>query len=81
MLRTLLASSTMVPVVLVITGRVGWFDPAVPVLARVAWLMVAVSAGAAVCALALNFMGGAEVVALRRAVLTRLGRRRIPRAS
>jgi putative peptidoglycan lipid II flippase len=81
MLRTLLASSTMVPVVLAITGRIGWFDPAVSVLTRVAWLVVAVSAGAAVCALALNVLGGAEVVAFRRAVLARLGRRRTPRAS
>lgn len=74
-LRTLLASSLMVPVVLAITSRVAWFDPAVSVLTRVGWLGLAVSAGATVCALALNVMGGAEVVAFRRAVSVRLGLR------
>jgi hypothetical protein len=74
--RTLAASSTMVPVVLAITSRVEWFDQSVSMATRVGWLLIAVGAGAAVCELALNALGGAEVVALRRAVLTRIGRRR-----
>ena len=79
--RTLLASSTMVPVVLAVTSRVAWFAHGVSLLSRVGWLLVAVSAGAIVCALALNVLGGTEVVALRRAVLTRIGRRATVRTS
>jgi putative peptidoglycan lipid II flippase len=81
MLRTLLASSVMVPVVLVITRRVAWFDPGVSVLTRMVWLTVAVSAGTTVCALTLNVVGGAEVVAFRRAVRARLNTRTSPRVS
>jgi putative peptidoglycan lipid II flippase len=80
-LRTLLASSLMVPVVMAITSRVAWFDPTVSLLSRVGWLGLAVSSGATVCALALNAMGGAEVVAFRRAVSARLRRRGEPRPS
>lgn len=81
MLRTLLASSAMVPVVLVITRRVAWFDPGVSVFTRMVWLTVAVSAGTTVCALALNVLGGAEVVAFHRAVRARLNTRTSPRVS
>jgi putative peptidoglycan lipid II flippase len=80
-LRTVVAAATMAPVVLAITTRIAWFDPALTLWTRIAWLLIAVGAGAVVCALALNVLGGTEVVALRRALVARLGRRAVPRAS
>jgi len=79
--RTLVASAAMVPVVLAVTARIDWFDPAVSLLTRIGWLLAAVTAGSATCALCLNLLGGAEVVAFRRAVLGRIGRRPAPRPS
>ncbi len=80
-LRTLLATATMVPVVLAIVSRVAWFDGTTPLPSRIGWLLLAVGAGAIVCGLALNVVGGAEVVALRRALLARVSRRAVPRPS
>ncbi len=74
-LRTLLASATMVPVVLAIVSQVEWFDGSVSLPVRVGWLSIAVAGGAAVCGLALNLAGGAEVVAFRRALVARWSRR------
>ena len=65
-IRTLVASAAMVPVVLAVTARVDWFDPAVSLLTRIGWLLAAVTAGSATCALGLNLLGGAEVVAFQR---------------
>lgn len=81
MLRTLLASATMVPVVLAIVSRVEWFDGSLSLAARVGWLALAVGAGGAVCTLALNALGGPEVVAFRRALAGRIFRRAAARPS
>jgi putative peptidoglycan lipid II flippase len=79
--RTAIASAVMAPVVVPIVAHVGWFDPGVGLGTRIAWLLVAVSAGALTCGVALNVLGGAEVLAMRRAVLARLGRRAAPSRS
>lgn len=74
--RTGAASLVMVPVVLAITRRVAWFDPATTLVQRTTWLLVAVTSGGLVCALAMLVAGGDEVASLRRAVVGRLGRLR-----
>lgn len=81
MLRTALASATMVPVVRLVVDHVQWFDGVTPLRVRVLWLLVAVTAGAGVCGLALGVLGGPEVVAFRRALVGRVARRVAPRTS
>lgn len=81
MLRTAVASATMIPVVRVIVDHVEWFDGVTPLRVRILWLLVAVTAGAGVCGLALSVLGGPEVVSMRRALVARLSRRAMPRTS
>jgi putative peptidoglycan lipid II flippase len=77
--RTAAASVAMVPLVLAITRRVAWFDPATTLPERVVWMLAAVTTGGVVCALTMLIAGGDEVTSLRRAIVARLGRLR-PRA-
>jgi putative peptidoglycan lipid II flippase len=70
-LRSLAASCAMVPVVLVIIGRVAWFGGDVPLTTRVAWLAFAVTAGTAVYAVAVAALGGPEVASMRAALRRR----------
>jgi putative peptidoglycan lipid II flippase len=70
-LRTLVASLVMVPVVVTITGRIAWFDGAVPLATRAGWLALAIASGVGVFGLALTMLGGPESAALRTAVRAR----------
>jgi putative peptidoglycan lipid II flippase len=75
--RTLVASLTMVPVVLAVASRVQWFDGVTPLRTRIVWLLLAVGSGAVVAAVALTVLGGAEVTALRRTLVDRLSWRAV----
>jgi putative peptidoglycan lipid II flippase len=73
--RTAVASLAMVPVVLLVTGRVDWFDPGVSLVLRATWLGLAVAAGAITFAAAALLVGGSEVRVLGTAVRRRLAGR------
>jgi putative peptidoglycan lipid II flippase len=63
--RTGVATIAMVPVVIMLTSRIAWFDPGVPLAARLAWLLVAMGAGSAAYAAGVFVLGGPEVASLR----------------
>ena len=63
--RTAAAALAMVPVVLLVIGRVDWFHGGVPLLTRVAWLGLAIAAGVATYIVMLATIGGPEVREIR----------------
>jgi putative peptidoglycan lipid II flippase len=63
--RTGVATIAMVPVVTLLTSRIAWFDPGVPLAVRLAWLLLAMGAGSAAYAAGVFLLGGPEVASLR----------------
>jgi len=70
-LRALMASAAMVPVVLAVTRRVVWFGGGVPLVTRLAWLLAAIGAGGLAFGAVALALGGTEVTALRAVVRRR----------
>lgn len=65
------ASAAMIPPVLLVTSRIDWFSPGVPLPVRCVWLGVALAVGGAACAGALLLLGGPEVATFRAGVRRR----------